>query len=127
MNSIGKLFKMQFQKIFGQVENIKGDLPMPIMQRCLMASWNELDGLNQKIEIDICDASTPAVWLAGHVLTQSGSRLIDDPNRFYIRKDNYQKEIGFCYVTMEEIESRGNYDAIEPPISIENMNSPKFS
>ncbi len=119
MQVVGKSLKINFQKIFGKLENIKKDQPMPILQRCILATFGEIEEgiVDRKIELDKQNQQGQTeFWLAGYILTRTGYRLIDDPNKCYIRKDYFEKNIGFCYVTMDEIEKRGGYVSVPAPL-----------
>ena len=125
INAVGKFFKDGWKKVFGQVQNIIPSQPMPILQRCMLAIWNESEGLDKKIELDIMQDGKNKIWMAGDILTQTGYRLITDNNQYFRRKDYFHEEIGFCYVTMEEIHARGAFEAIEQPLP-KNENEFKF-
>lgn len=127
INNASQFFKQGWQKVFGQVQNLTANQPMPILQRCMLAIWNEIDGLDKKIELDIFDGGKNKIWLAGHILTQTGYRLISDNDKYFKREGHFCEDIGFCYVTMEEIEARGNYIAIEKPLEKISLKPPSMS
>lgn len=119
MHCFGKFLEQAAIKVFGEAQNLTADKPMPILQRCMMAIWNESDGLDKNVELDIICGGKNKTWLAGHILTQTGYRLLDDHAQCFIRNGHYDEDIGLCYVTMEEVKKRGKYTAIEAPLSSE--------
>lgn len=122
--------KINIQRILDQAQNIKAELPLPTLERCLLATWQEIDGYDVQIQCDTLDKGTHIVWLAGDILTHTGIRNIFDPNMVCERKDHFEEKVGYIYATPEEAAKRkyGEFHPIElKPGNNNNAPSPSMA
>lgn len=107
---IGNNIKNTFKNLFGDPQTIRPNDVVPLLQRCLMASWKQqLIGLNTRIKTDEIRNGAEVTWAAGSVLCHSGICIFDEStnqSEYYHREEFFEKEIGYCFASKEEVEMR---------------------
>ncbi len=94
---VGKTIKVLGQQAIGDAQNVKAEIRMPTLHRCLFASWMELVGYDSEIECDIIMNGQHVLWPAGDILTYTGIRDIQNPTMHYIRLGYFNEDIGYIF------------------------------
>lgn len=107
LSDIARTVHVNLQLTFSEAQNIQARLPLPTLERCLLATWQEIDGHDVLIESDTLRSGSYLIWMAGDILTHSGIRNIRSPNEICERKDHFSSNVGYIYAAAEEAKERG--------------------
>lgn len=107
------------QKKFSEPQNVKARLKTPTLDRCIMATYKEIDGYDTLIEFDSLVKGEYSTFAAGDILTQTGIRDIKNPGLVCERKDNFNPLLGYINATAGEAKLR----EYEPFLSVYNKNT----